>query len=160
MALASGKRKPEATPIVAPALAAAVTSNIGKRASQEDRYALINDVWSEVSVPAADLPPCRFFGVFDGHVSDAAAELASTLLWSKLQTSLVGLMGDTAHSVLPSSGAIELAMRDAFAATDKHVCEVAGTSGTTATCALQLGDTLCVANLGDSRTVLCRAERH
>ena len=34
----------------------------------------------------------------------------------------------------------------------------AGECGSTAVCVLLVGDTLCVANLGDSRAVLCRAE--
>ena len=50
--------------------------------------------------------------------------------------------------------AIDRAMRDAFAATDARIIEEAGTCGCTATVALILGNALCIANIGDSRSTL------
>ena len=82
----------------------------------------------------------------------------STVLWAELKTRLIALL-KSCHTPPPAPNALESAMRDAFAATDARCIEETGSSGSTATCALHLGETICIANLGDSRTVLCRSER-
>ena len=138
-------------------LDSAVYSSTGTRATQEDRHIIIEDGWSGVDGASSSWPTCRFFGIFDGHSGDAAAELAATALWPALQSKLAELLKSQAPPLAPA--AIESAMRDAFASTDERVVSEAGSSGSTATVALVLGAALCVANLGDSRTVLCRSER-
>ena len=121
---------------------------------------MVSDGWAGLEgVDTTGWPACRFFGVFDGHSGDAASELVSTTLWPTLRSGLVDLL--TAAPTTPSAAALEAAMQSAFATTDERVLAdaAAASSGSTASVALVLGDALCVANLGDSRTVLCRAER-
>jgi len=119
---------------------------------------LINNGWADIP-NSAGWPPCRFYGVFDGHNGPGASTLVATLLWSQVQSRLVSLLREVPS--MPSGAALEKVIRDAFAATEAHLCEEesVSTSGCTATCALVLGDVLVVANLGDSRTVLCHGER-
>ena len=159
MPTANGKRKAEdEAPSVELERVAAVCSCVGTRPTQEDRYCLINNGWTDIP-NSADWPPCRFYGVFDGHNGSGASTLVATLLWSQVQSRLVSLLREVPS--MPSFAALEKVIRDAFAATEAHVCEEesVSTSGCTATCALVLGGVLVVANLGDSRTVLCHGER-
>ena len=155
----SGKRKAgDEAPSVEPERVAAACSCVGTRPTQEDRYCLINNGWADIP-NSADWPPCRFYGVFDGHNGPGASTLVATLLWSQVQSRIVSLLREVPS--MPSGDALEKVIRDAFAATEAHLCEEesVSTSGCTATCALVLGDVLVVANLGDSRTVLCHGER-
>jgi len=155
----SGKRKAgDEAPSVEPERVAAACSCVGTRPTQEDRYCLINNGWADIP-NSAGWPPCRFYGVFDGHNGPGASTLVATLLWSQVQSRLVSLLREVPS--MPSGAALEKVIRDAFAATEAHLCEEesVSTSGCTATCALVLGDVLVVANLGDSRTVLCHGER-
>ena len=138
---------------------AAASTSIGSRQTQEDRFALIQDGWADVDAPGVQSwPACRFFGVFDGHSGQGTAELVSTLLWAELKAKLITLLS-AAPQTTPSSEELEGAMLSAFAAVDARAVETTGGSGSTATVALTLGDALVIANLGDSRTVLCRSER-
>ena len=143
---------------VGTAFPCAASTATGPRPAQEDRFIVVQDAWIDIDGGmTGSWPACRFFGVFDGHCGDAASELVSSLLWSELKARLVELL--RADPSVPSAVAIENAMKAAFAATDAAAIERAGTAGTTATVALILGESLCVANLGDSRTILCRSER-
>lgn len=157
----SRKRKHSATDVAVEHNAQCVwaaASAIGPRTTQEDRSVAIPDGWADVEHDVSSWPVCRFFGVFDGHCGEAAAELSSTQLWAELKQRLVALlMADPAGTPPPES--LEHAMKDAFAATDATVLARAGSAGSTASVALVLGNALCIANLGDSRTVLCRSER-
>ena len=136
----------------------AVSTSVGPRPTQEDRYIAVPNAWVEEA--AATWPACGFFGVFDGHRGHEAAEFVSRQLWVELRRRLVALLhADSATSAMPAPDALEDAMLGAFAATDAAVMETAGESGSTATVVLLMGDGLCIANLGDSKTVLCRSER-
>lgn len=156
-----GKRKREEP---SRAITAAACTSMGERTSQEDRFVLVPDAWVPGKDGAAEeacssWPVCGFFGVFDGHMGEGAAELVSKQLWVELRSRLVVLLrADSGPSKLQPD-ALERAMRAAFAATEVRVLDAAGSSGCTATVALIVGDALCIANLGDSRTVLCRSER-
>lgn len=60
----------------------------------------------------------------------------------------------------PSAEALKAAMREAFRATEQQLLEQADEqSGSTAVCVLLLGNQLVVGHVGDSRAVLCHAER-
>lgn len=119
---------------------------------------MVNDAWADDAAKRG-WPACRFFGVFDGHAGDAAAELASVVLWAELKRRLVELLCAATPPSVPSHDVLTRVLKESFAATDARILDSAGHCGTTATTALLLGDTLCLANLGDSRTVLCRSER-
>ena len=148
----------------------AMYTSLGSRASQEDAYTVVDDGWivvgaseggenghgADASVAREAWPPCRFYGVFDGHNGDAASQLASRMVWAELQPALVAHVRAT--SSVPTDQMLRTAVRAAFHSTEEAVLRDAGECGSTAVCVLLIGDTLCVANLGDSRAVLCRAE--
>ena len=138
-------------------LVSAFTTSIGTRPAQEDRCVAVKDGWSDVVADTAGWPACRFFAVFDGHSGHEAADVASKMLWPQIQSGLVVLLKASQH--VPPPEAIERVLLDAFEATEERTLVEARSSGTTVSCALIIGDSLCVANLGDSRTLLCRAER-
>ena len=145
---------------VASTLTSVSCTSIGTRASQEDRFIVVNNGWENVAEAARSWPTCRFFGIFDGHSGEAAAELATSMLWPKLQALLVELQQQQpTPETHPPEEALERAMREAFEATDARILAEAGEAGSTAAVALVLGERLCVAHIGDSRTVLCRSER-
>ena len=155
----TGTKRKRNSPRRAPPLPSAVTVSLGTRQTQDDRHIVIRDAWeSGLTADTSRWPACRFFGVFDGHKGDAASQLASHTLWSKLRPQLVSLIKE-ASGAMPPMSEIRAAVEEAFAATDARILEECGSSGSTATVALIIGDTICVANLGDSRTVLCRSER-
>lgn len=146
----------------------------GERAAQEDRLLTVDDGWhattedheataaEDGAQSRAGWPACRFYGVFDGHSGDAASEAASRLVWARLQPVLSALQGRC--SGVPADGDVEDALREAFRATEEELLAAAtdGTerAGTTAVCALLLGDeAVWVAHVGDSRCVMCHAER-
>lgn len=98
--------------------------------------------WGEPGVVKA------FFGVFDGHAGIGAAEFCRDTL----------LRCITQHEAFPED--IAFCMREGFLQTERLFFQaVAGDdvsdSGTTALVVLVWGETLYVANLGDSRAVLC-----
>ena len=141
-------------------LTSVTCTSIGPRSAQEDRFTVVRNGWEGVANAAPGWPACRFFGVFDGHSGDAAAEIAASAFWPTLQSLLVKLQRQQEmHAEPPPEAALEAAIHEAFAATDAKILAEAGEAGSTAAVALVIGERLCVAHLGDSRTVLCRSER-
>ncbi|KAL1524090.1 hypothetical protein AB1Y20_019000 [Prymnesium parvum] len=133
----------------------AVCTSLGSRPSQEDAYTRVDEGWA--SAEAAAWPGCRFYAVFDGHNGAGASTLAAQTLWEELRPRLREDV--RAAGSVPSAQALRASLGGAFEATEAAVLRQAAHCGSTAVCALLLGDVLCVANLGDSRAVLCRAER-
>jgi serine/threonine protein phosphatase PrpC len=153
----------------------------GTRPTQEDRLTIVDDGWASDgaangAAESAGWPSCRFYAVFDGHCGDSTAAAASHLLWAELQSALRALQkrppaasdeSDGAPSAVsgesdvapPTADALQKAVRDAFRATESQLLEQGHESGSTAVCALLVGGRLCVAHVGDSRCVLCHAER-
>ena len=153
----------------------------GERAAQEDRLQTVDDGWHTTTTAAAEgeeagatedaapgragWPGCRFYGVFDGHSGDAASEAASRLVWARLQPALAALQERCSPpGGVPADADVEVALREAFRATEEELlasaADGAERAGTTAVCALLLGDDAAwVAHVGDSRCVMCHAER-
>jgi len=94
-----------------------------------------------------------FFGVFDGHGGNEAAEFVS----KKLHTNIVG---NAKFDKDP-----EMAIQEGFMKTEKEFENVSlennihGGVGTTACVCLIVHQTLFVANLGDSAAILCRNQQ-
>ncbi|CAG9464391.1 unnamed protein product [Pedinophyceae sp. YPF-701] len=140
------------------------SSIVGGRAQNEDvtcSFADIFDASCDVAAPP-DAPEWRgFYAVFDGHGGQEASQYCG----EELAKALVSAPNFPAD--------IEQALRDAFVRVDEGLrekyearClevgeeEAARTgSGTTALACLVWGPDLWVANLGDSRAVLCCAKR-
>ncbi|QCE16324.1 protein phosphatase [Vigna unguiculata] len=115
-------------------------SSPGKRSSMEDFYdTRIDGVNGEI---------VGLFGVFDGHGGARAAEYVKKNLFSNL-ISHPKFISDT-----------KSAISDAYNHTDSEFLKSENNqnkdAGSTASTAILVGDRLLVANVGDSRAVICR----
>jgi len=124
-----------------------VASTQGHRNSMEDEHCLIENANKLFKLPAS-IPPTSFFSVFDGHGGVEAAKFAKDYLAQNIFT----------H---PNFGTqLNEAIFNGYLTTDKAFCTIAEEKeiycGTTALAAFIQGNKLIVANLGDSRAVLCR----
>ncbi|KAI9118298.1 hypothetical protein K1719_010630 [Acacia pycnantha] len=115
-------------------------SSPGKRSSMEDFY--------ETRIDGVDGEIVGLFGVFDGHGGARAAEYVKQNLFSNLITH-PKFISDT-----------KSAIADAYNHTDSEFLKSENTqnrdAGSTASTAILVGDRLLVANVGDSRAVICR----
>ena len=129
----------------------------GPRPTQEDRFTLVDDGWAG-SAGSTDLPRCAFYAVFDGHGGVRAAKVAARELWKHVHGLLLRAFSESESGTL-GQPEIELVLQQAFAATEQEILQQARRlrwdDGCTAVAALLLGSTLAIANLGDSRAVLC-----
>ena len=117
-------------------------SSAGKRSSMEDFF--------ETRIDGIDGEIVGLFGVFDGHGGAAAAEYLKRHLFSNLITH-PNFISDT-----------KSAIADAYNHTDSELLKSENNNhsidaGSTASTAILVGDRLLVANVGDSRAVICRA---
>ncbi|CAG7872079.1 unnamed protein product [Brassica rapa] len=116
-------------------------SSAGKRSSMEDFF--------ETRIDGIDGEIVGLFGVFDGHGGAAAAEYLKRHLFSNLITH-PNFISDT-----------KSAIADAYNHTDSELLKSENNhtidAGSTASTAILVRDRLLVANVGDSRAVICRA---
>ncbi|CAI5535799.1 unnamed protein product [Closterium sp. Naga37s-1] len=132
-----------------PVVRSGFSADKGGRQRMEDAHVAVDDL-SQAIGDVAVAHPRAFYGIFDGHGGDAAAQFARQKL-------LGHVVRDAAFPLHVGS-----ALRNAFLRTDREL-ETARTaeghamdSGTTALAVLLLGRSLYVANAGDCRAVLCR----
>ncbi|XP_014505138.1 probable protein phosphatase 2C 59 [Vigna radiata var. radiata] len=115
-------------------------SSPGKRSSMEDFY--------ETKIDGVDGEIVGLFGVFDGHGGARAAEYVKQNLFSNL----------IRHPKFISD--TKSAIADAYNHTDSEFLKSENNqnrdAGSTASTAILVGDRLLVANVGDSRAVICR----
>lgn len=115
----------------------------GKRDYMEDRHC------SVAPLPGALNSGCSFFGVYDGHGGDEAAEYCSKNLSEFLVRN---------SKLRENPGA---ALLKAYEKADKKFCAIANkkdiAAGTTAVSALVFTDKIVIANTGDSRAVIVRS---
>ncbi|XP_021900113.1 probable protein phosphatase 2C 59 isoform X1 [Carica papaya] len=115
-------------------------SSPGKRSSMEDFY--------ETRIDGVDGEIVGLFGVFDGHGGARAAEYVKQNLFSNL-IKHPKFISDT-----------KSAIADAYNHTDSEFLKLENNqnrdAGSTASTAVLVGDRLLVANVGDSRAVICR----
>uniref|UniRef100_A0A7N2QYK7 protein-serine/threonine phosphatase n=1 Tax=Quercus lobata TaxID=97700 RepID=A0A7N2QYK7_QUELO len=115
-------------------------SSPGKRSSMEDFY--------ETRIDGVEGEIVGLFGVFDGHGGARAAEYVKHNLFSNL-IKHPKFISDT-----------KSAIADAYNHTDSEFLKSENSqnrdAGSTASTAILVGDRLLVANVGDSRAVICR----
>jgi protein phosphatase 1L len=113
----------------------------GKRASMEDFY--------EAKISKIDDQVIGLFGVFDGHGGSRAAEYVKKNLFDNLLKH-PRFVDDT-----------KLAIVESYQQTDEDYLKTEinqnRDAGSTASTAVLVGDRLLVANVGDSRAVICRS---
>lgn len=139
------------------------------RRTMEDKSIIVQDlVVPELSLDnhhsphARGLCPQTWVGVYDGH----GGTQASQYLWDELHGFVKASLSRIAPRLLatPSSDTesrdaiVRSALSEAFLSADEDFIANAGQvqAGSTATTALVLGERVYCANVGDSRTVLCR----
>ena len=122
----------------------------GDRGYMEDRCLVTR-------LPSGDL----FSGVYDGHCGEKCAQFAKdelhTLMYKSWQKGFTD--GPSAHHRgSPPVGAGDLpgALKYAFHKINEDFCKTGEIDGTTAVVSVIVGNTLYVANAGDSRAIICR----
>lgn len=155
-----------------------LSEEMGYRQTMEDACAIVQHL-NIAPLNIASLSPQSFFGVYDGHGGAQASlylsqnlhvNVASALLLAATpirEASAEDASREDMHpelnvgaAVSPSAldGIVSKCLREAFLKTDSDYLKksVNPQHGSTATTALVLGDRLYSANVGDSRTLLCR----
>lgn len=138
-----------------------VFEEIGVRPTMEDDTA----IFQYLRIPGYTSPsvaPLSYFAVYDGH----GGPDASRYLAQYLHLNVVDGLKDVAaavHAAADSAtvdGIITSALQEAFLKTDKAFITASASTGredgSTATTVLILGQRMYCANVGDSRTLLCR----
>uniref|UniRef100_A0A914X4M2 PPM-type phosphatase domain-containing protein n=1 Tax=Plectus sambesii TaxID=2011161 RepID=A0A914X4M2_9BILA len=128
----------------------------GEREDMQDAHVLLDDFSAHVAF-CSDIKRSAYYAIFDGHGGQRAAKFAAERLHTHLAEKIA--TGPDAQAVEQS---LKRAHLDAYKKTDEQFLSEATKvkpswkDGTTVTTVLILNNTLFVANLGDSRAVLCR----
>ncbi|XP_022594295.1 integrin-linked kinase-associated serine/threonine phosphatase 2C isoform X4 [Seriola dumerili] len=124
----------------------------------QDAHVLLPDMSSCLSALPGQVTRVSYFAVFDGHGGARASRFAAEHLHHNLSKKFPS--GDTENV----DKLIKKCLLDTFKQTDEDFLKKASSQkpawkdGSTATCVLVVDDIVYVANLGDSRAVLCRLE--
>ncbi|KAG7224454.1 hypothetical protein INR49_015062, partial [Caranx melampygus] len=141
-----------------PVLKGFVAARRGEREEMQDAHVLLPDMSSCLSAIPGQVSRVSYFAVFDGHGGARASRYAAEHLHHNLAKKFPS--GDTENV----DKLIRKCLLDTFKQTDEDFLRKASSQkpawkdGSTATCVLVVDDTVYVANLGDSRAVLCRME--
>ncbi|XP_061492475.1 integrin-linked kinase-associated serine/threonine phosphatase 2C isoform X2 [Rhineura floridana] len=133
-----------------------VAERKGEREEMQDAHVILNDITEECSPLPSQISRVSYFAVFDGHGGVRASKYAAQNLHQNLIRKFP--KGD-----VPSvEKTIRRCLLDTFKYTDEEFLKQASSQkpawkdGSTATCVLVIDNTLYIANLGDSRAILCR----
>ncbi|XP_071352320.1 integrin-linked kinase-associated serine/threonine phosphatase 2C isoform X2 [Trachinotus anak] len=141
-----------------PVLKGYVAARRGEREEMQDAHVLLPDMSSCLSALPGQVSRVSYFAVFDGHGGARASRFAAEHLHHNLAKKFPS--GDTENV----DKLIKKCLLDTFRQTDEDFLKKASSQkpawkdGSTATCVLVVDDIVYVANLGDSRAVLCRME--
>uniref|UniRef100_A0A670ZTT5 Integrin-linked kinase-associated serine/threonine phosphatase 2C n=1 Tax=Pseudonaja textilis TaxID=8673 RepID=A0A670ZTT5_PSETE len=133
-----------------------VAERKGEREEMQDAHVILNDITEECSPLCSQIIRVSYFAVFDGHGGVRASTYAAQNLHQNL---IRKFPKGEVHSV---EKAIRRCILDTFKHTDEEFLKQASSQkpawkdGSTATCVLVIDNTLYIANLGDSRAILCR----
>uniref|UniRef100_A0A1I7XT13 PPM-type phosphatase domain-containing protein n=1 Tax=Heterorhabditis bacteriophora TaxID=37862 RepID=A0A1I7XT13_HETBA len=125
----------------------------GQREDMQDAHLLINNF----DLGLVFVKRCALYAIFDGHAGAKAAKYCEKMIPEVLKKKL---------SSYTDLATLEKSLKKAFTETFKAVDEMflidarkmkpVWKDGTTVTCILLLNDALYVANLGDSKAIVCR----
>jgi len=121
----------------------------GRRVTMEDAHVVLEDVNQPFNLHAS--VQRAYYAVYDGHGGKNAADMTADILHKNIITDPAFLNGN-----------IEQALKDGFDKTDKAILHKAEkekwSHGTTAVVGVIIGNTLYIANTGDSEAVLAQQE--
>jgi len=121
----------------------------GRRVTMEDTHVVLDDINAPFNLQGT--VQRAYYGVYDGHGGKNAADMTADLLHKNIIT-------DPEFS----NGNIEAAIKNGFEKTDKTILQKAvkekWSHGTTTVLCILEGDTLYVANTGDSEAVLAQQD--
>ncbi|XP_035878536.1 integrin-linked kinase-associated serine/threonine phosphatase 2C isoform X2 [Phyllostomus discolor] len=133
-----------------------VAERKGEREEMQDAHVILNDITAECRPPASLITRVSYFAVFDGHGGIRASKFAAQNLHQNLIRKFP--KGD----VTSVEKTVRRCLLDTFKHTDEEFLRQASSQkpawkdGSTATCVLAVDNVLYIANLGDSRAILCR----
>eukprot|EP01006_Ploeotia_vitrea_P020904 TRINITY_DN53229_c0_g1_i1.p1 TRINITY_DN53229_c0_g1~~TRINITY_DN53229_c0_g1_i1.p1 ORF type:complete len:651 (+),score=-15.72 TRINITY_DN53229_c0_g1_i1:141-1955(+) len=152
-----------------------VSEEKGFRQTMEDSSVIIQHLNIGALSSSKMFCPQSFFGVFDGHGGDQASQYLSQKLHVNIATSLSNSAPELLNILSNNntddrSGSregrryelmdeiVNKCLKESFAKTDADfiACSKDAQHGSTATTCIILGQRLYCANVGDSRTILCR----
>ncbi|XP_026082913.1 integrin-linked kinase-associated serine/threonine phosphatase 2C-like isoform X2 [Carassius auratus] len=140
-----------------PKLMGFVSARRGEREEMQDAHVLLPEL-TATNLPS-QVSRLAYFAVFDGHGGARASQFAAENLHQTLLSKFP--KGDVENL----EKLVRKCLLDTFRQTDEDFLKKASSQkpawkdGSTATCMLVVDDVLYVANLGDSRAVLCRLEQ-
>lgn len=139
-------------------LKAYVAARRGERDEMQDSHVTLPDMTSLVTSLPSQVSRLAYFAVFDGHGGARASCFAAEHLHHTLVNKFP--KGDSENL----DKLIKKCLLDTFRQTDEDFLKKASSQkpawkdGSTATCMLVVDNVLYVANLGDSRAVMCRCD--
>ncbi|XP_029529798.2 integrin-linked kinase-associated serine/threonine phosphatase 2C isoform X1 [Oncorhynchus nerka] len=142
-----------------PILKGYVAARRGEREEMQDAHILLSDMKSCLSTLPTTVSRLAYFAVFDGHGGARASRFAAEHLHHTLALKFPKVETENLDKL------VKKCLLDTFRQTDEDFLKKASSQkpawkdGSTATCMLVVDDMVYVANLGDSRAVLCRMEQ-
>ncbi|XP_029699334.1 integrin-linked kinase-associated serine/threonine phosphatase 2C isoform X1 [Takifugu rubripes] len=141
-----------------PVLKGYVAARRGERDEMQDAHVLLPDMGACLAALPHNVCRVSYFAVFDGHGGARASQFAAENLHQILAKKF------PVRETENVDGLIRKCLLDTFRQTDEDFLKKASSQkpawkdGSTVTCLLAVDDVVYVANLGDSRAVLCRME--
>ncbi|TRZ00155.1 hypothetical protein DNTS_025724 [Danionella cerebrum] len=132
-----------------------VSARRGERDEMQDAHVLLPEITTS---PPPYISRLAYFAVFDGHGGSRASQFAAETLHHTLVSKFPKGEVENLDKLLKKC------LLETFRQTDEDFLKKASSQkpawkdGSTATCLLVVDDVMYVANLGDSRAVLCRLE--
>ncbi|XP_015458134.3 integrin-linked kinase-associated serine/threonine phosphatase 2C isoform X2 [Astyanax mexicanus] len=136
-----------------------VAARRGEREEMQDAHVLLPNLSECMKTLPAQVSRLSYFAVFDGHGGARASQFAAENLHHTVISKFP--KGDVENL----DKLVKKCLLDSFRQTDEDFLKKASSQkpawkdGSTATCLLVVDNVLYVANLGDSRAVLCRIEQ-
>ncbi|XP_032133632.1 integrin-linked kinase-associated serine/threonine phosphatase 2C isoform X2 [Sapajus apella] len=133
-----------------------VAERKGEREEMQDAHVILNDITEECRPPSSLITRVSYFAVFDGHGGIRASKFAAQNLHQNLIRKFPKGDGISVEKT------VKRCLLDTFKHTDEEFLKQASSQkpawkdGSTATCVLAVDNILYIANLGDSRAILCR----
>lgn len=152
------RRSSAVPPQCLPVLRGYVAARRGEREEMQDAHVLLPDMSGCLSTLPGNVSRVSYFAVFDGHGGARASQFAAENLHHTLAKKFPTGDAENADKL------IKRCLLDTFKQTDEDFLKKASSQkpawkdGSTATCVLVVDDMVYVANLGDSRAVMCRME--